>query len=96
MVVNLESSPAVCWNTPHHVHLIHIALYEVFLLCIRNVVAIKIEWYINIRFLRKLKKTTTKTYQLLHEVYGGDTLLRAHFFKWHKLFLEGREEVEAE
>jgi hypothetical protein len=60
------------------------------------VVAIKIEWCVNIRFLRKLKKTTTKTYQLLHEGYGGDTLLRVRVFKCHKLFLEGREEVEYE
>jgi hypothetical protein len=53
--------------------------------------AIKIEWHGKIRFLRKLKKTATKTYQLLHEVYGGDSLLRAHVFKWPKLYLEGRD-----
>jgi hypothetical protein len=57
---------------------------------------IKIEWCVNIRFLRKPKKASTTTYQLLHEVSGGDTLLRAHFLEWHKMFLEGREDVEAE
>jgi hypothetical protein len=29
-------------------------------------------------------------------MYGGDSILRAHVFKWPKLSLEGREEVKDE
>jgi hypothetical protein len=48
----------------------------------------------NIKFLAKLKKTATETYQLLCEVYGEDTLSRARVFEWHRRFLGGREDVE--
>jgi predicted transcriptional regulator len=54
----------------------------------------KIEQHTNIKFLAKLKKTDTKTYQLLREVYGEDTLSRARVFEWHRRLLGGREDVE--
>jgi hypothetical protein len=47
---------------------------EVFLLLVRKMTDTKIEQRTNIKFLAKLKKTATETYQLLHEVYGEDTL----------------------
>jgi hypothetical protein len=40
-------------------------------------------------------RTAIEIFNLLHEVYGGNTLSRAHVFEWHKRFSEGREDVEA-
>jgi hypothetical protein len=54
---------------------------EVFLLLVRKMTDTKIEQRTNIKFLAKLKKTTTETYQLLHEVYGEDTLSQARTFE---------------
>jgi hypothetical protein len=59
---------------------------EVFLLLVR-----KIEQPTNIKFLAKLKKTATETYQLLREDYGEDTLSRARVFEWHRRILGGRD-----
>jgi hypothetical protein len=67
---------------------------EVFLLLIRKMTDTKIEQRTNVRYVAKLKKTATKTYQLLREVYGEDTLSRARVFEWHRKFLGGREDVE--
>jgi hypothetical protein len=39
---------------------------------------------VNIKFLVKMKKSATKTFQLLTEAYG------ARVFEWHKRFSEGR------
>jgi hypothetical protein len=47
---------------------------EVFLLLVRKMTDTKIEQRTNIKFLAKLKKTATETYQLLREIYGEDTL----------------------
>jgi hypothetical protein len=47
---------------------------EVFLLLVRKMTDTKIEQRTNIKFLAKQKKTATKTYQLLCEIYGEDTL----------------------
>jgi hypothetical protein len=41
-----------------------------------------------------LKKTATEKLSLLCEVYGENTLSRAHVFQWHKKFSEGREGLE--
>jgi len=49
---------------------------------------------VNIKFLVKLKKSATGTFQLLTEAYGEDCLSRARAFEWHKRFLEGRENVK--
>jgi hypothetical protein len=46
------------------------------------------------KFLSKLKKTATETYQLLREVCGEDTLSWARVFEWHRRFLGGREDME--
>jgi hypothetical protein len=67
---------------------------EVFLLLVRKITDTSIKQRTNIKFLAKLKKTPTKTYQLLREVYGEDTLSRARVFEWHRRFLGGREDVE--
>jgi len=40
--------------------------------------------HVNIKFLVKLKKTATKTFQLLTEVYGEDCMSHARVFEWHK------------
>jgi hypothetical protein len=57
---------------------------EVFLLLIRKKTDTKTEHSTNIKFLAKLKKTATEMYQLLREVCGEDTLLRARVFEWHR------------
>jgi hypothetical protein len=49
---------------------------------------------INIKFLVKLKKSATETFQLLTEAYGEDCMSRARVFEWHKRFSEGRESVK--
>jgi hypothetical protein len=49
---------------------------------------------VNIKFLVKLKKSATETFQLLTEVYGEDCMSRARVFEWHKRFSEGRESVK--
>jgi len=49
----------------------------------------KSEW-VNIKFLVKLKKPVTETFQLLTEGYGEDCLSRARAFERHKRFSEGR------
>jgi hypothetical protein len=46
---------------------------EMFLLLVRKMTNTKIEQRTNIKFFAKLRKTATKTYQLLREVYGEDT-----------------------
>ena len=38
---------------------------------------------VNIKFLVKMKKSTTETFQLLTEAYGEDCMSRACMFEWH-------------
>jgi hypothetical protein len=47
-----------------------------------------------INFLVKVKKTTTEMFNLLNEVYGENTLSRAHVSEWCKRLSEGRQAVE--
>jgi len=54
----------------------------------------KIEVQANIKFLVKLNKIATEMFNLLCEVYGENTLSRAHMFEWYKRFSEGREGME--
>jgi hypothetical protein len=54
----------------------------------------KSEQRVNIKFLVKLKKSATETFQLLTEAYGEDCISRARAFEWHKRFSEGRESVK--
>ena len=53
-----------------------------------------IEQRINLKFLVRLGKTPTETFNLLQEVYGDATMSRTWIFEWHKRFREGREDVE--
>ena len=53
-----------------------------------------IEQRINLKFLVRLGKTSTETFNLLQEVYGDATMSRTRIFEWHKRFREGREDVE--
>ena len=53
-----------------------------------------IEQRINLKFLVRLGKTPTKTFNSLQEVYGDATMSRTLIFEWHKRFREGREDVE--
>ena len=54
----------------------------------------KTEQRVNVKFLVKLKKSATETFQLLTEDYGEDCMSRARVFEWHKRFSEGRESVK--
>jgi len=49
----------------------------------------KVEQRVSIKFLTKLGKSATETYNLLTEVYGD----RTQVFEWFKKFKEGREYV---
>jgi hypothetical protein len=44
----------------------------------------KSEQRVNIKFLVKLKKSLTETFQLLTESYGEECMSRARVFEWHK------------
>jgi hypothetical protein len=52
------------------------------------------EQQVNIKFLVKLKKTVTETFQLLTEAYGEECMSPARVFEWHKRFSEGRESMK--
>ncbi|GFV55279.1 uncharacterized protein TNCV_5010261 [Trichonephila clavipes] len=49
---------------------------------------------IDIKFREKFKKSAVKTFQILTEAYGDETLSRAQVFEWYKQFSEGRVSVE--
>jgi len=52
-----------------------------------------VEQRVNIKFLKKLGKSATETYNLLTKVYGDQCLSRTKVFEWFKKFKEGREVV---
>ncbi|XP_025415968.1 protein GVQW3-like [Sipha flava] len=54
----------------------------------------EIEQRINLKFLVKLGKSATKSFNLLTEVYGDSVLSRPRVFEWYKRFREGSEEIE--
>jgi len=54
----------------------------------------KSEQRVNIKFLVKLKKSATETFQLVTEAYGDDCMSHARVFEWHKRFSEGRESLK--
>ena len=56
----------------------------------------KFELSCAIRFCVKLGESATVTYEKLQRAYGEHSLSRAQVFRWHKSFLEGREQVEDE
>ena len=49
-----------------------------------------------IKFWVKLGESATVTYEKLQRAYGEHSLSRAQVSRWHKSFLEGREQVEDE
>ena len=49
-----------------------------------------------IKFCVKLGESAFVTYEMLQRAYGEHSLSRAQVFRWHKSFLEGREQVEDE
>jgi hypothetical protein len=49
---------------------------------------------VSVKFLAKLGKSATKTYNLLMEVYGDQCLSHTQIFAWFKMFKEGRREIE--
>jgi hypothetical protein len=44
----------------------------------------------------KLGESATVAYEKLQRAYGEHSLSKAQVFRWHKSFLEGREQVEDE
>ena len=52
-----------------------------------------VEQRVNIKFLTKLGKSATETYNLLTEVYGDQCLSRTQVFEWFKKFKVGRDYV---
>ena len=42
----------------------------------------------------KLGESATVNYENLQRAYGEHSLSRAQVFRWHKSFLEGREQLE--
>jgi len=56
----------------------------------------KFEQRCAIKFCIKLGESATVTYEKLQRAYGEHSLSRAQVFRWHKSFLEGREQVEDE
>src|SRR5215469_10282884 len=56
----------------------------------------KFEQSCAIKFCVKLGESATVTYEKLQRAYGVHSLSRAQVFRWHKSFLEGREQVEDE
>jgi hypothetical protein len=50
--------------------------------------SVKVEKHV--KFLAKLGKSTTETYDLLMEVYGDECLSHTQLFEWFKRFKEGK------
>ena len=49
-----------------------------------------------IKFCAKLGESAIVTYEKLQRAYGEHSPSREQVFRWHKSFLEGREQVEVE
>ena len=56
--------------------------------------SVKVEQRANVKFLVKLGKTATKTYDLLRIFYDDDSSSRTQVFEWFKRFKEGMEVIE--
>ena len=54
----------------------------------------KLEQRWAIKFCVKLNENATETYEKLRRVYGEHAVSRTRVFRWHKVFLDGRESVE--
>ena len=54
----------------------------------------QLEQWTNIKFCQKLGKTAAKTFQMMQQVYGGDTLSRSVVITWHQHFSQRRDSLE--
>jgi len=68
----------------------------VFVRCITKINRHKFEQRCAIKFCVKLDESATVTYEQLQRANGEHSLSRAQVFRWHKSFLEDREQVEDE
>lgn len=60
----------------------------------RSMLESNTEQRVNIKFLTKLNKIGTESFQMLKEVYDDECILQAHVFKQHKWFWSRRGDVE--
>ena len=67
-----------------------------FVKCVTKMDRLKFEQSCAIKFCVKLGESATVIYEKLQRPYGEHSLSRAQVFRWHKSFLEGREQVEDE
>ncbi|XP_029155158.1 uncharacterized protein LOC114928239 [Nylanderia fulva] len=50
----------------------------------------------SIKFAVKLGKSPTETVGIINQAYGESAMSRNMIFRWHKMFVEGREDVDDE
>jgi hypothetical protein len=68
----------------------------VFVSCVTKMARKTFEQGCAITFCVKLDESATVAYEKLQRAYGEHFLSRVQVFRWHKSFLEGREQVEDE
>jgi hypothetical protein len=68
----------------------------VFVRCVTKMDQQKFEQRCANRFCVKLGESATVTYEKLQRAYGEHSLSWAQVFRWHKSFIEGREQVKDE
>jgi hypothetical protein len=56
--------------------------------------SVKVDQRVNVKFIAKLGKSTTETYNLLTEVYGDECLSHTQVVEWFKRYKEGKGEIE--
>ena len=61
---------------------------------IRIMLSVNVEQRANVKFLVKLGKTSTETYDLLRIVYRDDSLFCTQVFEWFKKFKERRKRLK--
>jgi hypothetical protein len=50
---------------------------------------LQFEQWENVRFCQKLGKPASKTFQMIKQAYGKETLGRSALFMWQKRFMQG-------
>jgi hypothetical protein len=55
---------------------------------------LQFEHHENVKFCQKLGKSASKMFQMIKQEYGEGALGRSAMFRWHKLFAQGRENLE--
>jgi hypothetical protein len=55
---------------------------------------LQFEQWENVKFCQKLGKSASKMYQMMKQAYIEDALGHSAEFKWHKHFVQGREDLE--